>query len=71
MEGHSDATTTRAAPPATAPRLQILQWNVQGLRPKRHQVLQAVVEEDLDVVLLQETLAPADFEWRVTSYTLH
>ncbi|KAK4307365.1 hypothetical protein Pmani_020884 [Petrolisthes manimaculis] len=48
-----------------------MQWNVQGLRPKRHQVLQAVFEEHLDIVLLQETLTPADFEWRVAGYTLH
>ena len=34
-------------------------------------MLQAVVEEDLDVVLLQETLAPAEFEWRVAGYTPH
>ena len=44
---------------------------MEGLRPKRYQVLQAVVEEDIDVVLLQETLMPADFEWRVAGYTLH
>ncbi|XP_050709221.1 uncharacterized protein LOC126994012 [Eriocheir sinensis] len=60
------ATTTAAA----APRLRVLQWNVQGLRPKRHQVLQAIVEERLDV-LLQETLTPADFQWRVAGFTLH
>ncbi|KAK8390570.1 hypothetical protein O3P69_010334 [Scylla paramamosain] len=43
----------------------------EGLRPKKHQVLQAVFEEHLDVVLLLETLTPADFEWRVAGYTLH
>lgn len=44
---------------------------MHGLRPKRHQVLQAVVEEDLDVILLQETLTQADLEFRVAEYTLH
>ena len=34
-------------------------------------MLQAVVEEDLDVVLLQETHTPTDFEWRVAGYILH
>ena len=48
-----------------------LQWNVQGLRPKKHQVLQAIIEVNLDVVLLQETLIPAVFHWRVAGYTLH
>ena len=66
MEGHSET----GAHPA-APRLRVLQWNVQGLRPKRHQVLQAVVEEELDLVLLQETLTPPDFGWRVAGYTFH
>ena len=66
MEGHSET----GAHPA-APRLRVLQWNVQGLRPKRHQVLQAISEEHLDIVLLQETLTPADFRWRVAGYTLH
>lgn len=44
---------------------------MQGLRPKRHQVFLAVVEEDLDTFFLQKTLAPAGFEWRVTRYNLH
>ncbi|KAK4322663.1 hypothetical protein Pmani_006564 [Petrolisthes manimaculis] len=61
---HGDQTTE-------PPRLKVLQWNVQGLRPKRHQVLQAVFEEHLDIVLLQETLTPTDFEWRVAGYTPH
>ena len=64
-------THPQPAPPTAAPRLRVLQWNVQGLRPKRHQVLQALFEERLDVVLLQETLTPADFRWRVAGYTLH
>lgn len=42
--------------------LRVLQWNVQGLRNKRPEILQAIVEEDLDLVLLQETLVPAHFE---------
>ena len=71
MEGRHVEGTTHAAQPASAPRIRVLQWNVRGLRPKKHQVLQAVFEEDLDVVLLQETLTPADFEWRVAGYTLH
>ena len=54
-----------------ARRLRVLQWNTQGLRPKRHQVLQAVMQEDLDLVFLQETLTPDDFEWRVAGYTYH
>ncbi|KAK4318865.1 hypothetical protein Pmani_010187 [Petrolisthes manimaculis] len=41
------------------------------MRPKRHKVLQAVFEEHLDIVLLQETLTPTDFEWRVAGYTPH
>ncbi|XP_076058576.1 uncharacterized protein LOC143035595 [Oratosquilla oratoria] len=55
---------------AGPPRLRVLQWNVQGLRPKKHQVLQAIFTENLDVVLLQETLTRADFEWRVAGYSL-
>lgn len=51
--------------------LRVLQWNVQGLRNKRPEILQAIVEEDLDLVLLQETLVPAHFEWRLAGYTVH
>ncbi|KAG0713761.1 hypothetical protein GWK47_015507 [Chionoecetes opilio] len=68
---HADNDTPHAAPPAAAPRLKVLQWNAQGLRPKKHQVLQAIFEEDLDMVLLQETLTPADFKWRIAGYSLH
>ena len=57
-------------PPTVAPRLNVLQWNMQGLRPKKHQVLQTIIDENLDVVLLQETLTPASNR-RVTGYTLH
>ncbi len=71
MERRYAEGATHADQPAGPPRLRVLQWNVQGLRPKKHQVLQAVFEEHLDVVLLQETLTPADFEWRVAGYTLH
>ena len=66
MDEHHDQTGQ-----ATAPRLRVLQWNVQGLRPKRHQVLQAIVEDKLDVVLLQETLTQPEFEWRVAGFTCH
>ena len=59
MEDPSSHSPTQTAPPAAAPRLRVLQWNVQGLRPKRHQVLQAISEEHLDMVLLQKTLTPA------------
>ncbi|XP_076046411.1 uncharacterized protein LOC143028348 [Oratosquilla oratoria] len=64
----ADADEDQLAGP---PRLRVLQWNVQGLRPKKHQVLQAIFTENLDVVLLQETLTRADFEWRVAGYSLH
>ncbi|KAG0721892.1 hypothetical protein GWK47_045536 [Chionoecetes opilio] len=67
---HADNDTPHAAPPAAAPRLKVLQWNAQGLRPKIHQVLQAIFEEDLDVDV-QETLTPADFKWRIAGYSLH
>lgn len=40
---------------------------MQGLSPKPHQVLL----ERLDVVFLQETLTPADFESKVAGFTLH
>ena len=69
MEARSESTAHPAHAPA--PTLRVLQWNVQGLRPKKHQVLQAVFQEDLDLVLLQETLTSAEFEWRVAGYTLH
>ncbi|MPC39679.1 hypothetical protein E2C01_033224 [Portunus trituberculatus] len=69
IDKNFDAANTRQ--PQGPPKLRVLQWNVQGLRPKKHQVLQAVFEENLDVVLLQETLTPAAFEWRVAGYTLH
>lgn len=59
----STESDTHMNQPASSPKLRVLQWNVQGLQPKKHQVLQAIFEEDLDVVLLQETLTPADFEW--------
>ena len=71
MEGHAEGSSTHAAPPSAAPRLKALQWNVQGLRPKKHQVVQAIMEEDLDLVLLQETLTTAAFEWCVAGYSLH
>ncbi|XP_050717435.1 uncharacterized protein LOC126999146 [Eriocheir sinensis] len=69
MESRSERYTPPA--PRAAPCLRVLQWNVQGLRPKRHEVLQAIFQEGLDLVLLQETLTPADFTWRVAGYTLH
>lgn len=56
-------------PPPIASMQKMSQCNVQGLRPKRHHVLQAVVGEDLDVVCLQSKLVPASFEWRVVGYT--
>ncbi|MPC29077.1 hypothetical protein E2C01_022294 [Portunus trituberculatus] len=66
MENRHDRKTTHQHQPAGSPRLKVLLWNVQGLQPKRHQVLQAVFEEDLDGVLLQETLMSAAFkEWLV------
>ncbi|XP_050704464.1 uncharacterized protein LOC126989887 [Eriocheir sinensis] len=69
MESRSERYTPPASP--AAPCLRVLQWNVQGLQPKRHEVLQAIFQEGLDVVLLQETLTPADFTRRVAGYTLH
>ena len=60
-----------SAPPTVVPRLKVLQWNVQGLRPKKHQVLQTIFEENLYIVLLQKTLTPADTQWRVAGYILH
>ncbi|KAG0713960.1 putative RNA-directed DNA polymerase from transposon X-element [Chionoecetes opilio] len=51
--------------------LKVLQWNVAGLRNKRPEIIQAIVEEDLDLVLLQETLTPLDFEWRVAGYSIY
>ena len=63
-----DTAASNEEPPRAPHRLRVLQWNAQGLRNKKHEVQQAVVEEDLDVVLLQETLTPADFEWRVAGY---
>ncbi|KAG0728322.1 hypothetical protein GWK47_032731 [Chionoecetes opilio] len=53
------------------PRLKGAAVESQGLPPKKHQVLQAIFEEDLDVVLLQETLTPADFKRRIAGYSLH
>lgn len=37
----------------------------------KHQVLPAIFEDYLDVVLLQETLMRGDFKRRVAGYTLH
>ena len=71
MESSLTEDAANTGQPPGPPKLRVLQWNVQGLRPKKHQVLQALFEEDLDVVLLQETLAPATFVWRVAGYTLH
>ena len=51
MEGDADGVT-HSGQPAGPPTLKILQWNVQGLRPKKHELLQTVFEEHLDVVLL-------------------
>ncbi|XP_076069251.1 uncharacterized protein LOC143041313 [Oratosquilla oratoria] len=51
--------------------LKVLQWNMQGIRNKKHQLLQTIMEEGMDIVLLQETLAPGDFEWRIGGYTVH
>ena len=61
----------RDPPPPLPDGIKVLQWNVQGLRGKRPEVIQAIVEEDLDLVLLQETLTPEHFEWRVAGYTIH
>ena len=51
--------------------IKVLQWNVQGLRNKRPEVVQSIVEEGYDLVLLQETLVPEDFKWRVAGFTVH
>ncbi|KAG0718135.1 Heparan sulfate glucosamine 3-O-sulfotransferase 3A1 [Chionoecetes opilio] len=64
-ESDGEAPVTSPHPPPAAGRLKVLQWNIQGLRGKRPEVLQAIVEEDLDLVLLQETLTPEHFEWRI------
>lgn len=63
MENHKKLDTIRAGPLTAVLRLRNLQRNVQGLRPKKHEVLQAIVKEDVDIVLLQEALMLADFEW--------
>ena len=60
----------RAPSPPLPDTLKVLQWNVQGLRGKRPELIQAIVEEDLDLVLLQETLAPKHLEWRIPGYTV-
>ncbi|KAG0727539.1 hypothetical protein GWK47_034479 [Chionoecetes opilio] len=39
MEEHADDDAPHAAPPAAAPSLKMMQWNAQGLRPKKHQTL--------------------------------
>lgn len=49
----------------------MLQWNVQGLRSKRHEAHQARVEEALDLVLLQKTLTWEHFECMVAGYTVN
>lgn len=38
-----------------APRFKVLQWNVQGLLLKGHQLLQAIFKESRDVVPLLQT----------------
>lgn len=56
MERWYAGGTTPAVKPAYPSWFRVLQWNVQ---------------KHLNVVLLQETLAVADFEWRVAGYPLH
>ena len=67
----SEGDDHRGPPPRPPDRLKVLQWNVLGLRGKRSELLQAIVEEDLDLVLLQETLEPEHVEWRLAGYTVH
>ena len=52
-------------------KLKILQWNIQGLRGKAHEVQEAIFREGMDIVLLQETLVPASYTFRVTGYSVH
>ena len=58
-------------PASSLDTLRVLQWNIQGLRGKSHEVLEAIAREGMDIVLLQETLAPDTYTFRVPGYTVH
>ena len=49
MERGADGAT-HSGQPAGLPSLKVLQWDVQGLRPEKHELLQTIFEEHLDVV---------------------
>lgn len=50
--------------------LKVPQWNVQGLQNKRPNITQAIMEEGLDLMLLQEKLTLEHSEWGVSGYTV-
>lgn len=70
MERLSEEANASTAVTA-APGLKVQQWNVQGLRLMRHQVLQSIFQDGLGVVFLQKILTPADFQCSVADFTLH
>jgi len=49
-------------PPASSPsktKLKIISWNINGLKSKRATLLKSIQHDQIDIVLLQETLATA------------
>ncbi|KAG7174763.1 hypothetical protein Hamer_G018078 [Homarus americanus] len=56
----------RIAPPLC--NLKITQWNVQGLSNKRHTVQAAVIANNIDVLILQETMTSKNKQFRLPGY---
>ncbi|KAG7167758.1 RNA-directed DNA polymerase from mobile element jockey-like 27 [Homarus americanus] len=54
-----------ASPPCN---LKITQWNVQGLSNKRHTVQAAVIANNIDVLILQETMMSKNKQFRLPGY---
>ena len=71
MSQHPEDSRTTDPSPVRRNYLKVLQWNIQGLRGKAHEVQEAIFREGMDVVLLQETLAPASYTFRVAGYSVH
>ena len=55
----------------TTTGLRILQWNCQGLRNKRDNLQEALVRDNLDILLLQDTRVNENFSWRLTGYSTY
>lgn len=49
--------------------LRVLQWNIRGLRSNANQLVEAAIKENIDVILLQETMTTEDTTPKIPGFS--